>query len=216
MDATGTTWSDYRMDIAAYSASILKQGPLYIRGAGALRAPDMYADPGDPQQRQLSNVEASATIAQAVAVYRRIEQAKGTTAAIEAVGATTLGGEQGDPPPTRDENLLGLFGETMETTFFMFAWPDPRDWTWEVTGISVDGTDTARVTYSAAAPAGSKWHFTHDSFTKRLRFERRPDGTWLLAGWLDYAQFESRVRASIEPSSAVPDSPIWWESLGLN
>jgi hypothetical protein len=214
VDATDATFSTYRIDFPAYAASILRQGPIYVDVRDPTWGPTMFHDPSDPRERPLSAAEASSAIADAMSAFRRVQSGKGVSAAILAMTSQGLGGESGDPPPTRDELLLGMLDSASATTDFMFGQPDRAAWTWSVTGISIVGSDTADVTYTVASPTGADWRFTRAAHTKLLHFERKADGTWLLDGWLNYASFESEVRRSIEPSSVIPTQSTWWEALG--
>ena len=214
MDATDSTYTTYRVDFPAYAASILRQGPVYVDVRDRTWGPSMFNDPRDPRERPLSAADASSVVADAVSVFRRIQTRKGVSAAILAMTSQGLGGEQGDPPPTNDELLLGMLDGASATSDFMFGQPDPRGWTWRVAGVSIEGSDTARVAYAVASPAGADWRFTQASFTKVLRFERGADSAWLLDGWPNYASFEAEVRRSIEPSTVIPTQSTWWEALG--
>lgn len=204
------TFQTIKVDIPDYAASILRQVPIYSDAGGA----HTFSDSSNPAERRLPPAEASSTIAGAVEAFHRIEGQSGRAAAIDLMNAQSLGGEAGDPPPTPDEKLLGLLFDGMATTSLMFFAPDARDWTWRVSDISVVGTDAARVTYEVSVPAGAGWHFARSEHVKSLHFERLPDGSWLLDGWTNYAQFERRLRASVEPSGTIPDEVYWWQALG--
>jgi hypothetical protein len=206
--------SDFKVDVAAFASSVIGQLPVYVDKADPSVGPTTFHEPEGTTQRQMTPSEASSTVGQALAVYRRIERAQGAAAADSAMNSAGRGDTQGSLS-AGDRNLLALLQEGAGRLTFMFGEPDPKAWTWKVTKVAVVGTDTADVTYAVAVPAAKPFKFTRPSHTKRLHFGRRVDGTWVLDGWLDYLRFESGVKGSIKPSDEIPNLvPNWWDTLG--
>jgi hypothetical protein len=217
MDTAADISSDYRVDVLAFAASVVGQMPLYVDttdpalGPTTFRAPD---NAGGGSQRRMTRAEASATVAEAASVFRRIASAEGSQAADTAMISAGRGVAQGSRS-AHDQNLLSLLQEGAGALTFMFGPPDPQRWTWKVTGIALAGPDTAAVTYAVAVPKGGEIGFTRATHVKRLHFKRRADGVWVLDGWLDYPAFEHEVKSSIEPQNDIPNLvPNWWDTLG--
>jgi hypothetical protein len=216
MDTTGDPAADYRVDVPAFAASVVGQSPIYVDTADPGAAPTTFRPPDSPTLRAMAPAEASATVAAALAVYRHIESTEGSAAADAAMNLAGRGEpKSGTPLSASDQKLLGLLGEGAAALDFMFGQPEPSQWTWSVTGVTVVGTGTADVTYRVAAAPGRAFHFKQPAVTKRLRFEPRANGDWVLAGWPGYPTFERDVKASIEPSGEVPNLvQNWWDTLG--
>ena len=116
-----------------YAAAVLARMPL--------------TDPLSKSTRLMSPSLRRARIGEAVAAWDRIAAKSGTETAAAMVRHAELGGEQGDPPPTRAERLLGLFDAAWEASDFMLTPPyhrDPYSWDWTVESITIEGTSTGR------------------------------------------------------------------------
>jgi hypothetical protein len=216
MDGTAGISADYRVDVRRFAASVVGQLPIYVDSADPSAGPTTFLDPQGQSMRPMTTAKAKSTLSEALAVYDRIAHIQGSTGADAALTMANLAESQAGLS-AHDQNLLGLLHEGASTLDFMFGQPNPAQWTWKVTGIAIVGTDTADVTYRIAAPVGRAWHFAESAETKRLHFDRRSDGQWVLDGWLNYAAFESRVRRSVTPADELPNLvQNWWETLGAD
>jgi hypothetical protein len=179
------------VDVPAFVAASLRQTPL--------RWPIRSTNP-----RAVTGAEREKLIAEAVATYESLVTSKGTTEALALVAASDYGVVAPEPLPASQKDLLLLVGQGLVPLQTMFG--EDAAWSYAVTGVSLQGTDTARVTYRLTPPPGAHWHFARDSFDKVLRFSQGADGRWRAAGWSNYQAFLRDVQAAIVPKNA-PDAP---------
>jgi hypothetical protein len=204
-DTTDTASFVGAIDVAAFLESVL--GGLHPMGWGALCGPPPSAA---DQSRWVSEV---------VARYRQNVARVGAEAALDSRSPA----QEGESPAHGDQlEVMTMYGLSFLGAMFG---PSDRDsdWTWRVEGVSVTGTDTADVHYTAAdlpsvmeaRGVDHRWHFKDPSmvYTKHLQFSKGPDGAWRLAGWPNYAQFSEAVLGNIVPRPDLSVQDQWWSAL---
>jgi hypothetical protein len=199
-----------------YAAAVLARMPL--------------TDPLSKSTRLMSPSLRRARIGEAVAAWDRIAAKSGTETAAAMVRHAELGGEQGDPPPTRAERLLGLFDAAWEASDFMLTPPyhrDPYSWDWTVESITIEGTSTAHVIYSAKTDPvtdpdpDSSGHRTWTFKDPAMRYERiwrfmwnAKLRRWQVADWVNRQEFLARMQANIsDPADELmmkEGQPFYW------
>lgn len=174
-----------------------------------------WVEPGDGGSRVVSGAEKSALVTEALAAYVKRRAVVGDADALGDVLGVKLF------PPTRDDRNrpdsgIEVIGQGLAPLGLMFGAHDVgSQWAWHVEKVVVTGTDTADVTYSASVAPGASFKFADPSarYVKHLTFGRAAGGRWRLAGWSNYAQIDSQLRANIVPPGTAPQLDEWWGAL---
>jgi hypothetical protein len=175
-----------------------------------------WTDVGVAEPRIVTGAEKDQLVAQAAAKWVASRDASGT----DAPPLNFVLGVKMYPPVSVDRNLqdslFEVMGQGLRPLGLMFGAHDAdNEWTWKVVGVSVTGTDTADVTYTARASKAAGWKFRDPNarYTKQLRFARAEDGRWRLAGWSNYDAVAAQFRANLAPADATTDLDEWWGAL---
>jgi hypothetical protein len=203
-----TTWSPGgggSVDVAEFANSILVQLPAEYTAKG------------------LASDEAKkARIAEVVAAYRAIEEARGQKAAfrlldnMQFVGVKTAA----SPPRARTPQELSIAPllNGMRASTLMFAHGDTPMWSWEIKDVKVVGEGKAKVTYTARPVTdytlGKANPLTFKdpdaTYEKVLEFSHNDKSGWRLSGWPNFNEFRAKLEANVQPKSLVSGYG-WWE-----
>lgn len=203
-----TTWSPGgggSVDVAAFANSILEQLPAEYTAKG------------------LTSDEAKkARIAEVVAAYRAIEEARGQKAAfrlldnMQFVGVKTAA----SPPRARtpQEQSIAPLLNGLRASTLMFAHGDTPMWTWEIKDVKVVGEGKAKVTYTVRPATdfvlGKANPLTfkdpNATYEKVLEFSHNDKSGWRLSGWPNFSEFRAQLEANVQPRSLVTGYG-WWE-----
>jgi hypothetical protein len=208
LTSVDTTWSPGgggSVDVAAFANSILEQLPAEYTAKG------------------LASDEAKkARIAESVAAYKAVEEARGQKAAFRlldnmqfvAVKATTAPSRQ----LTAQELAIAPLFTGMRASTLMFAHGDTPMWSWEIKDVKVVGEGKAKVTYTAAPVTDFvlgkvnplKFKSPTATYEKVLEFSRDEKSGWRLSGWPNFNEFRAQLEANVQPKSLVTGYG-WWE-----
>jgi hypothetical protein len=195
------------VDVPSFAQSILEQVP-----------PDYVSPELTSRAAQLSRIR------DALGTYRRIAASRGTTAALSLVYQSQFSESEPGNTASPDEKSVSPILTGIDATELMFDSSSNPLWRWSVDAVDIVDTRTADVSYVAtpttAAELGESnpLRFKNPSmrYVKRLEFRRGSDGTWRLAGWPNYIEFEKKLASNVEPSSIVSDRPLeWWKEVPL-
>ena len=120
------------------------------------------------------------------------------------------------PDRNRADSLLDVSAQGLAPLTLMFGARDASNgWSWRVVNVSIVGTDSADVTYSASVTPGAGWKFADPAarYTKRLRFSYAAEKGWRLSGWPNYQAVLAQFRDNLSPKNAVPRIDPWWGAL---
>ena len=159
-----------------------------------------------------------ATLTDALRVYDRVAASQGATGAYEAMGSAEFRLES-SPLKRDDELLLWLCPDNLLLDFMTLppttsgSHPQPA-WSWRVHDVAIVGTDTARISFSAASLENWRgWSFKDPTrtYAKVWRFSYDPGRKrWQLAAWQNRMQFIESVQGNVtDPSGGLKVMPVW-------
>lgn len=182
------------VDFRAYAADEASSLPMRPLGASVPRD-------ATPVQGTIK----AALIAEALRAYDRVAATRSPVAAYDWVSGAQWRLES--PRPTRQDELLMALAPDFSLLNFMTKPPSQRgtlsqpEWSWRVLAITVEGTDTARITLSAKSlPNEGGWSFKDPArvYEKVWRFSYDPtQHRWRLAAWPNRTQFIESVRTNL-------------------
>jgi hypothetical protein len=203
-----TTWSPGgggSVDVAAFANSILEQLPA------------------DYTARGLASDEAKkARIAESVAAYKAVEEARGQKAAFRLLDNMQFVAVKAPTAPSRkltsQELAIAPLFNGMRASTLMFAHGDTPMWSWEIRDVKVVGEGKAKVTYTAAPvtdfilgkPNPLTFKSPTATYEKVLEFTHDDKSGWRLSGWPNFGEFRTRLEANVQPKSLVTGYG-WWE-----
>ena len=171
--------------------------------------------------KQLTSGQKVDEIDRAVSAYRRIERRSGQEAAFALLSRTEfIGSEKGSPSPSADEVAIAPLASGIDGLSLLFgingAFPL---WTARLEDVSMIGTDTARLSYTAT-PTPSVFDGKNPltfkdpamRYVEELRFERTASGRWAIAAWPNFEAFRRRLESNVEPKEITTYGWGWWNN----
>lgn len=193
------------IDLPAFACATLEATPAVV-----------WTDMGADQPRVVTGEEKDGLVAEQRTYWAKLRDSSGSN---EEPLADLLGVRRYPPiAPVRNraDSLLEVTAQGLAPLALMFGARDNSvGWTWRVERVSIVGTDTADVAYSASVAPGAGWRFADPKarYTKRLRFAYSAEKGWRLSGWPNYPEVLAQFRANLVPREAVPCVDTWWGAL---
>jgi hypothetical protein len=175
-----------------------------------------WTDMGASRSRLVSGAEKDELVAESLDHWKRFRSTTGSDAdpLADALAASLYPPSVGDR--NRADSLFAVMAQGLRPLGLLSGARSPSGgWTWRVVGVSVTGTDTASVTYSASADPSAGWSFADSGarYTKQLRFSRSPQGRWRLAAWTNFSAIDAQFRNNVRPRGAAVRFDRWWGAL---
>lgn len=201
-DATGLT--SYNENIPAFAVSVLRQFP-----------------PAQVDRSLHSEAAKAAAIDRAFDAFERIAASRGETEAIDQLSQMAAHLQDEVPlKPTTDQSAFAplVKAQLLDIDFLS---PQASDlWDSKLETITITGTDTVKVTYSAT-PSVPRDPSEHNPLSFRnptlryeqlLKFEYVGPHHWRLSGWPNYMAVKRLLESNVVPQSLVTDDLTWWNS----